>query len=165
MSEEERQQIERVKEFVNYFYSRNINYDKVDIQEIYDIEGVLQIIEKQQKEIEIHKTNFETLSADITQVLKDLGISEETIIADEMVIEIKKKFDSKDKIREYLEKRINDVKKAYDDLTEPYYIEGVGFNISYMTKREKEEFINKRSCLIVQKQTYKEILDKVEEII
>ena len=74
-------------------------------------------------------------------------------------------FISKDKIREYLEKRINDVKKAYDDLTEPYYIEGVGFNISYMTKKEKEEFINKRNCLIVQKQTYKEILDKVEELI
>ena len=60
--------------------------------------------------------------------------SYETLLA--YIEELEQNSVSKDKIREYLEKRINDVKKAYDDLTEPYYIEGVGFNISYMTKKE-----------------------------
>lgn len=87
MSEEER--LEKIKE-------RN---KKSCCNEI-DIYFLLNLIEKQQKEIKIHKDNFEGLSADITQVLKDLGLSEETIIADEMVVEIKKKFVSKDKIIE-----------------------------------------------------------------
>lgn len=64
MSEEDRQQIKRVKEFVDYFYSRDISYDKVDTQEIYDIEGVLALIEKQDKIIDLmadyiaEKSNF-----------------------------------------------------------------------------------------------------------
>lgn len=67
-------------------------------------------------------------------------------------------------MKEFLEKRIADVEKVYNDLIEPYYIEGVGINTSYMSKKEKEEFINKRNCLIVQKQTYQEVLDKLNEM-
>ena len=66
-------------------------------------------------------------------------------------------------MKEFLEKRIADVEKAYNDLIKPYYIEGVGINTSYMSKKEKEEFINQRNCLVVQKQTYKEVLDKLLE--
>ena len=66
-------------------------------------------------------------------------------------------------MKEFLEKRIADVEKVYNKLIEPYYIEGVGINTSYMSKKEKEEFINQRNCLVVQKQTYKEVLDKLLE--
>ena len=61
----------------------------------------------------------------------------------------------------YLKTRIESVEKAYEDLIKPYYVEGVGLNVSYMNKKEKEEFINKRNCLLVQKQCYQEILNKI----
>lgn len=52
MREDDKKQIQRVKEFIDYFHSGSINYNKVNFNEICDIEGVLDLIEKQQKEIE-----------------------------------------------------------------------------------------------------------------
>lgn len=63
-------------------------------------------------------------------------------------------------IKEYLDKRIQDVEKCYQNLIEPYYDKGIGMiNASCMSKKEREEFIVKRNCLLVQKETYKEILE------
>ena len=87
----------------------------IDNKSLPKLATVLNLIEKQQKEIKIHKDNFEELSKDITQVLKDLGLSEETIIADEMVVEIKKKFVSKDKIRENQMLREFELQQEYKD--------------------------------------------------
>lgn len=36
-------------------------------------------------------------------------------------------------------------------------------NISYLSKKEREEVINKRNCLLVQKATYQEILSLLEK--
>ena len=52
---------------------------------------------------EIAEENHKVLSLDIAQACKDLGLPEDTIIADELVLEIKKKFISKDKIKEKIE--------------------------------------------------------------
>ena len=60
----------------------------------------------------------------------------------------------------YLTERIASVENCYQDLIKPYKTE-YGINTSLMTKKEKEEFINKRNCLLVQKHCYQEILDKI----
>ena len=62
----------------------------------------------------------------------------------------------------YLEKRITDVVQCYEKLVEPYQME-YGINISGMSKKEKEEFINKRNCLLIQKHCYNEIKNLIIE--
>lgn len=67
---------------------------------------------------------------------------------------------NKQKIIEKLEERIQSVEKCYQDLIKPYYDEKLNLiNTSIMSKKEKEEFINKRNCLLVQKHCYEEILE------
>lgn len=65
-----------------------------------------------------------------------------------------------DKIIEYLNKRIADTEKCYNEM-----LTDVGgmkiLNITGLSKKEKEEVINKRNCLLVQKYCYQEILDKI----
>ena len=59
----------------------------------------------------------------------------------------------------YLEKRIADVEKAHSELIKPYYDEKLGIiNVSLMNRKEKEEFINARNCLLVQQACYDEII-------
>lgn len=62
---------------------------------------------------------------------------------------------------DYLTEKIAIVEKCYQDLVKPYQTE-YGINTSLMSKKEKEEFINKRNCLLVQKHCYKEVLDKIK---
>lgn len=66
----------------------------------------------------------------------------------------------KQKLIEKLEERIKSVDKCHDELIKPYYDEKLNIiNTSFMSKKEKEEFINKRNCLLVQKHCYEEILE------
>lgn len=70
-----------------------------------------------------------------------------------------------DKLKKYLEERIKSVDKCYEEEL-PILDLGGGhkvINVSGLSKKEKEEVINKRNCLIVQKHCYKEILEKIEE--
>lgn len=121
MSEEEKKAIEELSNWRKYIIKNRDKVNRANDIEFY-LRTVLNLITKQQEEIEIHKDNYKVLSADITQVFKDLGLSEETIIADEMVIEIKKKFISKDKIREInkeiQEKYNKSVNDVYQNPTE-----------------------------------------------
>ena len=69
-------------------------------------------------------------------------------------------FISKDKIKE----RMEQTKKVYDEEMKPYMIEvGNGekvLNVTYLSKKEKEELINKRNCLLVQIKTYEMLLEE-----
>jgi len=68
-------------------------------------------------------------------------------------------------ITEYLEKRIKDVEKAYDELIKPYYDEKLKtINVSFMSKKEKEDFINTRNCLLVQQACYNEIIEYINNL-
>lgn len=68
-------------------------------------------------------------------------------------------------IIEYLEKRIKDVEKAYDELIKPYYDEKLKIiNVSLMSKKEKEEFVNARNCLLVQQACYNEIIEHINSL-
>lgn len=60
----------------------------------------------------------------------------------------------------HLEQRIESVKKCYNELIKPYKTD-YGINVSLMTKKEKEELINKRNCLLVQEHCYNEILELI----
>lgn len=63
-------------------------------------------------------------------------------------------------IIEYLNKRIADTEKCYNEMLTD--IGGMKIlNITGLSKKEKEEVINKRNCLLVQKYCYQEILDKI----
>lgn len=77
-----------------------------------------------------------------------------------MLAEYKQLESDKQKLIEKLEERIKSVEKCYQDLIKPYYDEKLNIiNTSYMNKKEKEEFINKINCLLVQKASFEEILE------
>lgn len=67
-------------------------------------------------------------------------------------------------LKKHLETRIKSVNETYErelpliDIGEGHKV----INVSYLSKKEKEEVINKRNCLLVQKHTYQEILDFIE---
>ena len=86
--------------------------------------------------------------------------SEDTEALRRVLQYIKQLESDKQKLIEKLEKRIQSVEKCYQDLIKPYYDEKLNIvNTSFMSKREKEEFINKSNCLLVQKHCYEEILE------
>lgn len=66
-------------------------------------------------------------------------------------------------LAEYLKARINSVNRCYEKEL-PLIDVGNGrkvINVSGLSKKEKEEVINKRNCLLVQEHCYQEILDKI----
>jgi len=68
-------------------------------------------------------------------------------------------------LRKYLKDRIKSVDETYEREL-PFIDVGEGhkvINISYLSKKEREEVINKRNCLLVQKATYQEILALLEK--
>ena len=72
---------------------------------------------------------------------------------------VEKNYIHKDKMRE----RMEQTKKVYDEEIKPYMIEvGNGekvLNVTGLNKKEKEELINKRNCLLVQIKTYEMLLE------
>lgn len=71
----------------------------------------------------------------------------------------KKQLESREqKLIEKLEERIKAVDKCYNELLTD--VGGIKIiNVTGLTKKEKEEIINKRNCLLVQKYCYEEILE------
>lgn len=67
--------------------------DKIDEQQ--------KEIDKEKEKREIAEENHKVLSLDLERALKELGLYEDTIISDELVLEINKKYISKDKIKDY----------------------------------------------------------------
>ncbi len=68
-------------------------------------------------------------------------------------------------LKKHLETRIKSVNETYErelpliDLGEGHKV----INVSCLSKKEKDEVINKRNCLLVQKATYQEILSLLEK--
>lgn len=69
----------------------------------------------------------------------------------------------KDKIKE----RMEQTKKVYDEEMKPYMIEVENgekvLNVTGLNKKEKEELINKRNCLLVQIKAYEMLLEENNE--
>lgn len=108
---------------------------------------------KSKEEIEKAKENFNFFN-------EGDYVTKEMVNSKEIMFEYMKQLETdKQKLIEKLEDRIKSVKKCYQDLIEPYYDKTIDIiNTSFMTKKEKAEFINKRNCLLVQKHCYEEIL-------
>lgn len=47
--------------------------------------------------------------------------------------------------------------KVYEKEMKPYQTE-YGLDVTYLSKKEKAELVNKRNCLITQMETYKQLL-------
>lgn len=70
-------------------------------------------------------------------------------------------------LEKYLKSRIKSVEECYEkelplmDIGEGHKV----INVSGLSKKEKDEVINKRNCLIVQKLCYEEILEFMQNTI
>lgn len=64
----------------------------------------------------------------------------------------------KQEVIEKLEERIQSVEKCYNEMLSD--VGGIKIiNVSGLSRKEKEEVVNKRNCLLVQKHCYEEILE------
>ena len=98
MTEEEKKAIEIVKEIWQF---TDYSTDKIALKVVLDLIKKLQKENEKWKEnARIAEENDTTLVLDVNQACKELGISEDTIIADELADKIKEKYILKDKIRE-----------------------------------------------------------------
>ena len=59
--------------------------------------------------------------------------------------------------RDEIEKALEVCEKVYEEEMKPYQRE-YGLDVTYLSKKEKAELVNKRNCLITQKETYKQLL-------
>ncbi len=64
-------------------------------------------------------------------------------------------------LKEYLENRIKSVEETYKKEMKPYQTD-IGLVLTGLTKKEREEVISKRNCLLIQKEVYKEVLKEIE---
>lgn len=104
-------------------------------------------IEKSKNIIKEHKEEKEDCSIEVS-LAYDMQYVEEYI--DQLESD-------KQKLIEKLEERIKAVDKCYNELLTD--VGGIKIiNVTGLTKKEKEEVINKRNCLLVQKHCYVEIL-------
>ena len=75
----------------------------------------------------------------------------------ENIEKIKKYIQEKYISRNEIEKALEVCEKVYEEEMKPYQRE-YGLDITYLSKKEKAELVNKRNCLIVQMETYKQLL-------
>lgn len=129
------------------------NKDNIEWKEVEEYQNVLQGLldlykqeKEKNKELEKHyKHEQEYINGEVFSA-KQMHLIDEDYI-------------SKDKIKE----RMEQTKKVYDEEMKPYMIEvGNGekvLNVTYLSKKEKEELINKRNCLLVQIKIYEMLLE------
>lgn len=138
------------------------------------IENVIAYIERLEKENkELKEYIFIAPNLDKMTAIKYLeiqregyfrGRNEEQQKAKPIINELEEKANKYDSLVERIKERIKSVDKCYNNLIEPYFDNSINMiNTSCMSKREKEEFINKRNCLLVQKTSYENILKLIEE--
>lgn len=123
MNEEEKKAITTLKDIKEKrFYTHAFDNGTLvlDDDEIECVETILNLIKKQQKELE--KKDRSSISKD--KIKKDLEIC----------------------------------KKVYEEEMKPYATE-YGLNVTYLSKKEKEQLVNKRNCLLTQMKTYEMLLE------
>lgn len=110
-------------------YYNDLGWDVKCVDCITAIDTLLDLYKKQKQELDSVKEIYYTQS------------------------EIENKYISKDEIRNKIKK----LEELYEKEMKPYQTE-FGLNLSLLTKKEKEEVINKRNSLLTQIVTLKEIL-------
>lgn len=151
-SEEEKKAVEYLTKYIHWE-----TYGERSLET--DIKTVLKLVEKQQKEIEEKTTILLAGAEKVKQLEKgNRSLMESRIKWKNRYYKEKaknKEFISKDKIRE----KIKNIEDIYKKEMKPYQTE-YGLNVSLLSKKEKEELINKRNGLLTQKITLEELLEE-----
>lgn len=80
------------------------------------------------------------------------------VIAVDTLLQVLGNSISKDKIQTYIKERLDSINKLLEDMID----KSTGcINVSCLTKREKEEVINKCNCLLVQKATLQQVKEEL----
>ena len=124
MSEEEKRPLDNIfwDNDCKYWYM----YDETYYEIIKLIYRLIKELEQEKEKREIAEENEKVLSLDLGDALKELGLPEDTIIADELVLEINNRYISKDKIKAKIEELQCDednyenyaIRRAYKELLE-----------------------------------------------
>ena len=168
--------IETEEQELKWMYKEDEEYyrDSIEQKELL-IKGwrnISNLITKLQKEIERQKEKRENQKVELAilnEKQKEMNKLKNTVSSyhgmfkkqEKQIKELQKENEEKDKqIEQYLNKRIKDIEKCYNEMLTD--IGGIKIiNITGLSKKEKEEVINKRNCLLVQKHCYQEILEKL----
>ena len=110
---------------------------------------ILNLLDQYPKEIEELKEKNKTL-----ETLLQGNLYEMYLYYKELASRYQANSISKDKIRE----KIKNIEDIYKKEMKPYQTE-FGLNVSFLSKKEKEELINKRNGLLTQKITLEELLE------
>ena len=122
---------------ITHIYDPTMLFNKVS-SEIIAIETVLQALEETRKE---------------NEKLKEIDLT---------TVHIKGVCDEKARWRNKIKEKIEEQTKRIDELLEDMVDKSTGcINVSYLSKKEKEEVIAKRNGLLVQKATLQQVKDEL----
>lgn len=137
------EQLKSLKESIESSIGDAKDLDDIFVQDVEGIKTVLQELDRLQKEnvmLENTKMNCPYFNT------SGISCDKKFCNLDDYI--------SKDKIREKIDNRISTVEKMLDEMID----KSIGcINVSLLNKKEKEEVINKRNCLTVQKATLEDI--------
>lgn len=124
------------------FKWRDVAWGKMDEA----IDTVLQVLEELQEE------NKKYISGELMTRNQVKSFEETT----------KKYYIQKDKIKEKIEEQTERVNKVLEELLKDKVDKSTGCIIlSYLSKKEREEIINKRNCLLVQRATLQQVKEEL----
>lgn len=174
MNDEEKKAVE-IKDSIEILKNTDLDINTIDGVDLrtynYAVKVVLNLIEKQKKEIEGKKCVIETQShneevleeviekqqKEINKLQKECNEENKKCmllaVENQSLKEKLKNSISKDKIKKDLET----CEKVYEREMKPYQRE-YGLDVTYLSKKEKEKLINTRNCLITQMETYRQLL-------
>ena len=133
--------------------------------------NVLYSQEQMKEDLKILLKDYRNILADREQLKKEnikmeIELAEQVYFGNTSIEDMKQlqaKANAYDSLIEKIKERIKSVERCYQDLIEPYFDKSINtINTSCMTKKEKEEFINKSNCLMIQKTVYEEVLELLD---
>lgn len=147
--------IERLKKLQDWYKNSNMS-TTIESSELESICIVLQALEETKKQkdqlMELYHQRVQEI-IDLKQDMEDIDLT---------VPYIQGREDEKAMWRNKIKEKIEEQTKRIDKLLEDMVDKSTGcINISYLSKKEKEEVINKRNCLLVQKATLKQFEEDI----
>ena len=156
LSEEEKEAIEYFS-VVNFLYNQGLK----DMKYLDDMANrmniLLNLIEKLQKEIKHQKQQRKYWRDNFYEQQEEIEVLKEDLDKKVKALDIAMSnpdYICKDKIRE----KIKNIEDIYKKEMKPYQTK-YGLNVSLLSKKEKEELINKRNGLLTQKITLEDLLE------
>lgn len=148
------------------------NFEVVATLTMYGRKSIKHYVKKMQAEREQNKKRIKELEEEnamlkkADNIARDVNIEEVTEVMNKSYEEFMSNYINKQKVidviknyisREEIEKALEVCEKVYEKEMKPYQRE-YGLDVTYLSKKEKAELVNKRNCLITQMETYKQLL-------